>query len=167
MRRLFFVSFLLISQIGFTQISKESSLEFDRFIKQAKTNNQNLFLLFGHEQCSWCRVFDRFLDDQDVDEVLSKEFLILHLDMLKTDLGFELFLKYGRTGTPSWCIMDSNKLVLFDCELEGKNIGYPSSVKQIEYFLSCLRMTSKGISDQDFDLLHKKLLEHNPKMQRD
>jgi len=155
--------FLLITNLSFSQENSNSIDSLAIYLNKASVEHKNLFLIFEQQHCGWCRVFNKYHNDKEVKQVLEKYYIVLNLDILETDFGFDLYQLYGKTGTPSWSIIDKNRKVLFDCELENKNIGYPSDYFQINYYILALINTSTTLSIAETDLLKTKLLEYNPK----
>ena len=132
-------------------------------LKNAGAGNKKLFLMFGWEGCKWCRVFDQYHHDRKVKAILDRYYMIVNLDIYKSKAGEALYKVYGKQGTPSWTIFDSNRMVLADCDNGKGNIGYPVTEDELAYYISVIRKTTPGISQVKYDKLITKLKEYKEK----
>jgi len=172
-----FISFFVIAVIVFSchhtekSIPVTDSLEFsesqDTFpslLNQAQEKHKNLFLVFGFEQCAWCRIFKQYHSDPEVRDILSQYYIIAEIDYNITPGGKELYRTFGSAGFPSWSVLDTAGKVLANCNapMPGvKNrtypIGYPYKKDALEYYINVLKSTS-DIDELACSMLKEKVL---------
>jgi hypothetical protein len=92
-----------------------------------------------------------------VSGILGKYFMIAKIDMMKTTAGAELYKTYGKEGTPSWTIFDSNGNVLVDSDNGSGNVGYPGEEKELEHYVNALKKAVPSINDSECGVLVSKL----------
>jgi len=138
---------------------------FELLLESSRHEKKNLFLVFTFQGCSICRIFDKYHNDSIVNEILSHYLIIKKVDYYRTPGGKELYASYGKTGFPSWTIIDSTKLVIIDSGnlKDGTgNIGFPDSEKDREYYIMSVKKAAPSITKQERDILIKKLKEYRP-----
>jgi len=155
----FVILAFMISSIAFSQ-KAEMNDTLKILLNNAKTKNKDLFLVFGWEGCSWCRLMDKYHDDAQVKAILSKYFMISYLDMVKSKAGENLFKKYGKGGTPSWTIFDINGKVIVDCDNGKGNVGYPATEDELSHYVFALKKALPNIPQSECDFLVSKLKEY-------
>lgn len=139
-----------------TELSNYNSV-FEAAVKADK----QVILVFGHEYCGWCRIFDRYHADPVIKDILEPEYIIHEIDILESAEGRILFDYYLFPGTPAWMIFNTDKKVLADGkDKTGRMIGYPYSQTEIAEYLSCIRETSRNIGDPQLEVLRQKLQEY-------
>lgn len=81
-------------------------------VKKANSENKHVLLQAGGNWCSWCIEFNRFAHaDFSIDSLLSKSFIVYHLNYSKENMNKAIFEKYGfpqRFGFPVFIILDAN-----------------------------------------------------------
>jgi len=135
-------------------------------LDRAKTEHKKLFLVFSFEKCGWCRIFEKYHNDPQVNEILSKYFIVSKIDYYKTPDGQKLYMKYGLPGFPSWVILDETGNLIINSEApvpgikdEKHNIGYPSGKNEMEYYIKALKSSAPDITSSECHILHEKLSE--------
>ena len=158
MRLTILISFLLAS---LTMSAQDNVLkEYEHLFIEARNENKNVILVFGHKHCGWCRVFDRYHDSPEVKIILEPEYIIHKIDIIESKPGRKLFDFYKLQGTPVWMIFDSKQELLSNGkDLNGNIVGYPLKQTEIDIYLSEIRKTSNEIHDQDLQVLNSKLKE--------
>jgi hypothetical protein len=129
-------------------------------LNSSRTKNRDLFLLFGWQGCGWCRMFDRYHADPQVKEILNKYFLISKIDIYKSKASEELYVRYGKDGTPSWTIFNLKGEIVADSDNGNGNVGYPSKEDELDHYIFAVKKAAPGISDSETNLLIAKLKEH-------
>ena len=156
---LIIVGFFVISNTYCqNQLNKSDTLTL--LLNNSRTLNKKLFLVFGYQGCSWCRVFDKYHGDKAVNEILSKYFTISKIDIYKTKTGADLYKIYGKAGTPSWTIFDTKGEILVDSDNGKGNIGYPAEENELEYYVQALKKAVPNISESECKILVDKLKDY-------
>jgi len=143
-----------------TVVSQEKIVEeYPQAFIRALKEQKNVIFIFSHENCGWCRIFDRYHADPDVKEILGKEYLIHKIDISDTVSGKSLFEHYKLPGIPVWMIFNSKKELLSDGKYEdGDVVGYPIEPPGMEIYLEAIRRTSGHINEKQLQLLGEKLV---------
>ncbi|MBS1760003.1 MAG: thioredoxin family protein [Bacteroidetes bacterium] len=146
---------------------------FKKACEQAKQENKNVFLMFHASWCGWCHKMDTSMNDPECKKMFDDNYVIAHLvvdeakdkkdlenpgaDKMRNDFG-------GKDqGIPYWLVFDSNGKLLADSKMRkvgtqimaGDNVGCPASEKEVLYFLSVLRKTSK-MSREELEIIQKR-----------
>jgi thiol-disulfide isomerase/thioredoxin len=132
-------------------------------ISSAKKNNKKLFLVFGWEGCGWCRRLDKYHNDPKVKNILNRYFMISYIDIYKSANGQDLYKRYGKGGTPSWTVFDSQGKIMVDSDLGKGNIGYPATDDEINSYILAIKKAVPNLKRSDCDLLIEKLKEYRTK----
>ncbi len=81
-------------------------------VKKARAENKHVLLQAGGNWCSWCIEFNKFTHNNgSIDSLLSKCFVVYHLNYSKENENKAVFAKYGypqRFGFPVFIILDEN-----------------------------------------------------------
>jgi hypothetical protein len=148
---------MLISQ---ALLSQEKIVEDypEVFIRAAKEQKSVIFI-FCHQNCGWCRLFDKYHASPEVKDILDKEFLIWKIDISKSESALMLFEYYKLPGVPAWMIFNSNSELKSDGKYEnGGLVGYPIEPVGMEIYLEAIRRTSRYINEAQLRLLSEKLV---------
>jgi hypothetical protein len=149
--------------ILFSQDKTQKIDSLNLLISSAKQNNKKLFLVFGWEGCGWCRRLDKYHNDPKVKNILNRYFMISYIDIYKSTNGQDLFKKYGKDGTPSWTVFDSQGKIIVDSDLGKGNIGYPATEDELNSYIIAIKKAVPNLSQSDCDLLIEKLKEYRTK----
>ncbi len=158
MKPSFLISFLIMT---LTLSAQDHVLKkYEQIFTEAGNEGKNVILVFGHKHCGWCRVLDMYHDSPEIKEILEPEYVIHKIDVMKSRSGRKLFEFYNLLGTPAWMIFNPSQELLFDGRnTKGNVVGYPLKQNEIDIYISVIRKTSKGIDDQDLEVLQAKLIE--------
>ena len=139
-------------------------------IAKATAENKNILLIFHASWCGWCHKMDSSLNDPSIKANFDKYYVIEHLTVQesKTKLalenpgGMDIMKKYhGETsGLPFWVILDKKGELIADSRMkddkgELQNTGCPANQKEVEYWITLLKKTSK-IGDAQLELIAKR-----------
>jgi len=128
------------------------------FDKAAK-EHKNVFIIFSHERCGWCRVFDMYHETPEVKEILEKDYLFKIIDITDSEPLTELWKHYGFKGVPSSLIYSSGKELLFDGRTEeGGPVGYPLSPDGMDAYINAIRESSTHITKKQLRVLRRKIV---------
>ncbi len=107
----FLVIFLLsCTERSYIEKSKIPWLEdYDRAVEMSKRSGKPLFIYFSAIWCSWCREYEKELEEERIVRLLRKRFVPLILD---SDRDRRLFLKFGGRGTPFTVVLSPEGRVL-------------------------------------------------------
>ncbi len=148
--------FLILLMAGTISISaqNDSLKAYDSIFMEAQQNDKNVILVFGHQACSWCRVFDKYHALPEVKEILDPEFIIHKIDILESITGKQLYDHYILGGTPAWMIFNAKQELLFDGKnAKGNIIGYPFKQNEIDQYLAEIKKASKNMSEPELQVL--------------
>jgi len=113
-------------------------------------------------------VFEAYHADSAVSRIIDKHLIIVDVDFVKNPGGDKMYEKYGtQRGVPAWTVLDANQKVLADSGDGKENVGFPYEPKEIEHYVKALKKTCPKISDDDMQVLAKKLKEIGDKKRDD
>lgn len=139
-------------------------------IAKASAENKNILLIFHASWCGWCHKMDSSLNDPSIKANFDKYYVIEHLTVqeskakvaLENPGGMDIMKKFnGETsGLPFWVILDKKGELIADSRMKDdkgtlQNTGCPANQKEVEYWISLLKKTSK-ISDGQLELIAKR-----------
>ena len=115
----FFLLFILVSEIGFSQNSfnlynPEADAEKDiaEAVAKAKSENKYVFLQLGGNWCGWCKVFHELTtQDEELKNYIEANFEVVHVNYSKENTNEKVLasLDYPqRFGFPVFVILDQN-----------------------------------------------------------
>ena len=129
----------------------------------AKAANKPVFLIFGSPGCGWCKVFDKYHHDPDVQKLLDKHLVFVHVDIVDTPDGDELYQNHGsQRGVPAFSILDPEGAALADSGDGDQNIGFPFKPEEIDRYFQALEKAGLKLNDEEVVLLKTKLAEVRP-----
>ena len=149
---LFFVLAIVFANQLNAQDNATALLE--KAYKQAKSENKNIFVAFQASWCSWCKVMEKNMNNENCKTLFTDNYVIVHLSVnesekkqhLETVGAKALLKKWGgqKAGLPFFVMLDKKGEVLGNSfDDDGKNMGCPTSEKEVTSFLSTLKKTSK------------------------
>lgn len=165
------VSLLLAGIVSAQPLSADAVLK--SACTQAKQENKKVFLMFHASWCGWCHKMDTSMNDPLCKKAFEDNYVITHLvvdeSKDKKDLenpgANEMRNQYGGKdqGIPFWLVFDTDGKLLADSKMRqsgtqimsGDNVGCPASEKEVLYFLSVLRKTSK-MSREELENIQKR-----------
>jgi thioredoxin-related protein len=130
---------------------------------KSRDENKKIFMVFSFHACALCRIFEKYHNDPVVEHILKKYYILSEIDINKVKGGKELYSLYGKRGFPSWTILDVNGNLIIDSDDTGSgtgNIGYPSSVGDINYYIAALKKATPAIKNSECEMLKYKLKEY-------
>jgi thioredoxin-related protein len=136
--------------------------------REAAASHKKVLILFHASWCHWCRKLDTLLTSADCKDLFGQSYVIRHLTVMessdKKNLenpgAQDLYVKYAGSdlqGIPFFLIMNDDGTVVADSRIKpegaapgstGDNLGYPSSKKEVEYFMRVLHETTALSADQ-------------------
>jgi hypothetical protein len=142
----------------------------------AATGHKAVIIIFHASWCGPCFVLHHFLKDPTVAPIINAHFVVQSIDIWEhpdkkaweNPGGTGLYAKYGGTkadgssqGVPFTAILDASGSKLTDSNIDGENVGYPSS--SADEFLARLKKASPTLSDDDIATLKDALIrDENP-----
>lgn len=182
MKRLLFSGFfcaLLSLQVMSQQttVPPAAAIILKQAYREASEQNKNVLLMFHASWCGWCHRMDTSINDPVCKKFFSDNYIICHLVVdesaekkkLENPGADELRTKYhgDGQGIPFWLIFDKEGRLLADSKIRtagqgpeaGENVGCPASEKEVSYFISVLKMTSK-LNDQQLEVIRKRFREN-------
>lgn len=129
---------------------------FEKAVKERK----NVFIIFSHERCGWCKIFDIYHETPEVKKILEKNYLFETIDITDSEPLTELWEHYNFIGVPAWLIYSSDKELLFNGKNdEGKVLGYPLEPDGMELYINAIRNSSRRINEKQLQVLRDKIVE--------
>ena len=88
-------------------------------LKEAKAQKKRVILDFGGDWCGDCQVLDIYLHQSPNAELLSKHFVVVHVDIGRMDHNVDVAKKYKvpiEKGVPALAVLDANGSLLYSQE---------------------------------------------------
>src|SRR5207244_3037286 len=142
---------------------KEPSAQalFDIGLSRAGADGKRVLLEFGWDGCRPCRVFDGYYKDPEVSRVLDKYLVRVKIDISKNRGATELKHRFGSPrGVPVWWLLDADGRVVSGAGDPGGNVGFPTAASDRAAYIKALRSACPTMSDEEADLLERKLREN-------
>ena len=128
---------------------------------QLLKDNQTLFIIFSTD----CKMFDKYLQVKEVNEVLSKAFDVFHVNLDKdegaTILEAQVKGNEEIEGVPQFAFAQKNGNIVTSNYPVSGNLGYPASPGESEIFIKLVTENSNGLNDEDLSVLKKHLIRYN------
>lgn len=144
-------------------------------MKTATAESKQILLIFHASWCKWCKRLDAALSSTELQPVISKYFVVTHLDVHERAEKVELLENPGgrdkmkslgaaTTGLPFYAILDKKgkKLVNSNVLKDNENLGYPGTDEEITAFIGMLKKANKKISSADLTTIQDYLMKHKP-----
>ncbi|MBX3385984.1 MAG: thioredoxin family protein [Phycisphaeraceae bacterium] len=132
-------------------------------LEQAAASKKNVFLWFAQPRCPDCDDMRAFLDETNIRGLLDNTFVLLRIDIERTEEGVELFERFaGKNpdGLPWFVLLNANAEPLAASQESGKpNIGMPRSDDQIARFKSALLRSGTGLTELGLALIEDSLVK--------
>lgn len=131
--------------------------------EQATLENKSVLVIFHASWCSWCKKLDENLTNEKVKDLFDENYVITHLTVneskdkkhLETPGAYSFLVKYmgKKAGLPFWLIFDKNRgLTGNSFGSNGKNMGSPSTKKEVTDFKKTLKKTS-NLSNEELAII--------------
>ena len=105
-------------------------------------------------------MFEAYHADPAVSRIVGKYLVVVDVDIVKNPGGKEMYEKYGtQRGVPAWTVLDANEKVLADSGDGKENVGLPYEPNEIEHYVAVLEKTCPQITQDEIEVLTKKLKE--------
>ncbi len=135
----------------------------DDAYQQANLEDKNVLIIFNASWCKWCKKLDENLANEKIIGLFEANYVIKHLTVkeakgkrhLETPGANLILEKYmgKKAGLPFWLIFDKNRgLIGNSYGARGKNMGSPSTEKEVEDFKNVLKKTS-NLTDEELALI--------------
>jgi thioredoxin-related protein len=119
----------------------DAETDISKALAEAKSEHKHVLLQAGGNWCSWCIEFNRFTHtDSTIDSVISKCFVVYHLNFSQENENKAIFAKYGypqRFGFPVFIILDAagNRIHTQNSEYLEQGKSY-NKQKVLEFLLN-------------------------------
>jgi hypothetical protein len=133
---------------------------FRNSLAEARKSARAGFFEVSAPGCGWCRRMNRLFSNGEAAEVLRKYYVYIPVDVAENPGTADLARKLGRKkeqGTPWYAVVDANGKALATSDAPTGNIGFPGNDQERADFLSILRSTAKGISQQELGVVESGL----------
>ena len=90
--------------------------EISHALKQAKTGNKRVILVFGGNWCFDCHILDAAFKDAQIAPIVDANYQIVHVDVGQFDRNLEIAKQYKvniKKGVPALAVLSSSGQVLF------------------------------------------------------
>ena len=133
--------------------------EYPEVFVRATEEQSSVFFIFSHENCGWCRVYDRYHESLEVKEILDKDYLFQTIDITESESAKELWEHYKFIGVPAWMIFSSKKeLLSVGKDENGEQVGYPLEPAGMDVYIDAIRRSSRHINEQQLLVLREKIV---------
>jgi RNA polymerase sigma factor (sigma-70 family) len=132
---------------------------------KAKAEDRRVFFIASASWCGPCRVLSRYLSSRK--DVLQKHYIFVKLDISRDRNAEAVRRRYQEkpdSSVPWYAILDANGKMLASSSVpqdsrggKARNIGYPSSPADVEYFVKMIERTAPRMSKEEIGELRKAL----------
>ncbi len=91
-------------------------MEIAAALKKAKVEKKRVILDFGGNWCGDCQVLDYYMHQSPNGDLLSKHYLVVHVDIGQMDHNIDIATRYKvpvKRGVPALAVLDANGTVLW------------------------------------------------------
>jgi thioredoxin-related protein len=159
------LAFAIIISMSFAQTVPSAESILTAAYKKAIQENKNVFVIFHASWCGWCRKLDASMNDTTTKKYFDNNFIIVHLTVqeieknkkLENPGAVEFLAKYKgeKAGLPFFLILDKQGKLIGDSFLNNENTGCPANEKEVDYFISLLKKSSK-INEEGLVIIKKR-----------
>jgi thioredoxin-related protein len=132
-------------------------------IDRAKAEQKVVFLRFGAPWCGWCHRMDDWMEQPEIDSVISNAFIHLKVDTDRMRDGDKLLSEYCKEsgGIPWFVFIDpSSKEVIATSDGPKGNVGFPFEDFEIEHFCDMLGKCEGKLNGDQIAELKRSLVEN-------
>ncbi|UCD51982.1 MAG: thioredoxin family protein [Phycisphaerales bacterium] len=147
----------------------EASEVFAAALKQARTQEKNIFIRIGAPWCGWCRRMDKFLAQPPIAKIVEKDYVVVKIDQQRMTNAKAVIDKIRKPseggGIPWFAFLDAKgNILVTSTRPDGRNVGFPVDRQtEIPHFVNMLKQTRSKITDADIELLVKALVAADPR----
>jgi thioredoxin-related protein len=159
------LAFAIIISKSFAQTLPSAKSILSTAYNKAANENKNVFVIFHASWCGWCKKLDASINDSTTKKYFNDNFIIVHLTVqeieknkkLENSGAVEFLAKYKgeKAGLPFFLILDKQGKLIGDSFLNNENIGCPAKEKEVDYFISLLKKSSK-INEEGLVIITKR-----------
>lgn len=163
-RALFLIVIQLMLGLG---LSTSAATSADEILAKAKSEavsgGRVILLKFDSPGCKWCKVLDSFLALPEVQAIVQRRFVIASLrvpDIAGNPGALRMLEKTGgmNQGVPFLAMLDEKgELISNSIREGGKNVGFPVSPEEREWFIHMLKKASPAIADEEIRVISSRL----------
>ena len=144
---------------------------------EAAQQHKNVLLVFSASWCGPCKLYERFLEDPQMQSITDKAFVLQRFDVgerpgdpkhtdtpgavkLRTALGAA-----GEPGFPWIVITDEHGNPIVNSYRDGNtnaNVGYPAAPEEIDWYIDMLKRAAPSLSSADLAATRDWLRSHSP-----
>ncbi|CAL2084307.1 conserved hypothetical protein [Tenacibaculum sp. 190524A05c] len=135
---------LIITPLNFL-IAQNSKELIEKAIVKAKEENKYVFVNYTSKSCELSDKFKEQIQNDVCKELYDKSYVIVNVELSKEEAENYLETKSIRNNSfPFWYILDENgNFIDISIDMNGNNIGYPTSKKMVDKYVKILEKTSK------------------------
>jgi thiol-disulfide isomerase/thioredoxin len=150
---------------------------FARARAEAHAEHKNVLLVFSASWCGPCHLYERFLEDPQMEPITEKAFVLQRIDVgerpgdnrhADTPGGEHLRSTLGAVGEPGFPFLvitdDSGKPIVNSYRNGDKddNVGYPALPTEIDWYIEMLKRGAPSLPASDLDATRTWLKMHAP-----
>jgi thiol-disulfide isomerase/thioredoxin len=144
---------------------------------KAAPGHKSVFLIFHASWCGWCHKLDQFMATPEIQPILDKYFVAVHVvvlehgdkEYLDNPGGAEWMAKLGGKGSsiPFFAFLDSrgeaivNSIRPGDGKSGAENIGYPNEPHEIDWFMTMLGKAAPQMPAAEAATIEQWLRKHS------
>jgi thiol:disulfide interchange protein len=144
---------------------------------EAKQEHKNILLVFSASWCGPCKLYERFLEDPQMQPITDKAFVVLRIDVgerkgdpnhADTPGGADLRSALGaqkEPGFPFLIMTGENGKPIVNYYRNGNksdNVGYPALPQEIDWYIQMLKRGAPSLSPAELAATHAWLQKHSP-----
>lgn len=141
----------------------EAQTVLDEGIAAAKASNKKVFVHFGAPWCGWCHRLEDWMAREDIEPLLSREFVDVKIDQDRMPGAREIQSRLGmppNSGIPWFAVLDPNSgRVLATSTGPQGNIGFPYADEEVAHFMTVLQKVSTNLSANDLSTIRDSLTQ--------
>jgi thiol:disulfide interchange protein len=108
-------------------------------ITQAGNQHKNIILAFGGDWCAQCLVLDYYLHQPPNAQILSNNYILVHVDIGQMDHNVDIANKYQvpiKKGVPALAVLNSTGTLLFAQQNKEFEVLSAANIQSVTEFLN-------------------------------